>query len=100
MGVRCGYSCCFFVGGAQQQRKRSTQRSVGGSVPAKAAAPCAEGARPAGGSSCGQSEPALPPSVRARTALWLQGDYVLVLAAKKAKLPSLWIMGAYHSLPR
>jgi hypothetical protein len=28
------------------------------------------------------------------------GDYVIVFTAKKAKLPTFWIMGAYQSLPR
>ena len=28
------------------------------------------------------------------------GHYVIVFTARKAKLPSLWIMGAYQALPR
>lgn len=30
----------------------------------------------------------------------MQGHYVLVFTARKAKLPSMWIMGAYRTLPR
>ena len=33
--------------------------------------------------------------------LCLQGDYVLVFTSRgHARLPSMWIMGAYRSLPR
>ncbi len=35
------------------------------------------------------------------TLLPLQGDYVLVFTSRgHARLPSMWIMGAYRSLPR
>lgn len=30
----------------------------------------------------------------------VQGQYVLVFTARKARLPSMWIMGAYRTLPR
>jgi len=51
----------------------------------------------------------VPPGMRSAAVTYVKGhlepvvnagDYVLVFTARKAKLPSLWIMGAYQSLPR
>lgn len=52
---------------------------------------------------------AVPPRMKASALTYVKahlepmvnsGDYVIVFTARKAKLPSLWIMGAYQSLPR
>lgn len=52
---------------------------------------------------------AVPPRMRSSAVAYVKahlepmvnsGHYVLVFTARRAKLPSLWIMGAYQSLPR
>jgi hypothetical protein len=52
---------------------------------------------------------AVPPRMRSSAVAYVKahleplvnaGDYVMVFTARKASLPSLWIMGAYQSLPR
>ena len=52
---------------------------------------------------------AVPPAMKSSAVTYVKthvqpivsaGDYVIVFTAKKAKLPTFWIMGAYQSLPR
>jgi len=52
---------------------------------------------------------AVPPRMKSSALVYVKahleplvtsGEYVIVFTARKAKLPSFWIMGAYHSLPR
>ncbi|KDD71340.1 hypothetical protein H632_c5259p0, partial [Helicosporidium sp. ATCC 50920] len=51
----------------------------------------------------------VPPNMKASAARYVtahleplvaEGEYVLVLTSRSAKLPSMWIMGAYTTLPR
>lgn len=52
---------------------------------------------------------AVPPRMKSSALVYVKahleplvtsGEYVIVFTARKAKLPSFWIMGAYQSLPR
>ena len=52
---------------------------------------------------------AIPPRMRSSAVTYVRthlepivnaGDYVIVFTAKKATLPTFWILGAYQSLPR
>lgn len=52
---------------------------------------------------------AIPPKMRSSAVTYVKthlqpivtaGDYVIVFTAKKASLPTFWIMGAYQALPR
>lgn len=52
---------------------------------------------------------AIPPKMRSSAVTYVRthlhpivssGDYVIVFTAKKASLPTFWIMGAYQALPR